>query len=100
MLMHVISMMFSFKDIQDWMSMEEKETYQAAIQDGEEERQHVRIQVIGKNGVGKSSLVRTLLGKSFKENLESTDGIDIVRECQIKKNDGQWIIGEGEKFYF
>ncbi|CAG2237589.1 unnamed protein product [Mytilus edulis] len=67
----------------------------AAIKDGTEIRRYVRIQVIGKEGVGKSSLVRRLVGDSNMK-LNSTDGIDIVKKCQIRTTDGEWVIGKVE----
>ncbi|XP_052097384.1 uncharacterized protein LOC127732394 isoform X2 [Mytilus californianus] len=67
----------------------------AAIKDGTEIRRYVRIQVIGKDGVGKSSLVRRLVGDSNMK-VNSTDGIDIVKKCQIRTTDGEWIIGKVE----
>lgn len=72
-----------------------------AIKSGIETRQYVRIQVIGKYRVGKTSLVRRLL---FLEDGEydgiSTDGIEIIRKCQIKRNDGQWFVGEGKQYSY
>ncbi|VDH93860.1 Hypothetical predicted protein [Mytilus galloprovincialis] len=65
------------------------------IKDGTEIRRYVRIQVIGKDGVGKSSLVRRLVGDSNMK-VHSTDGIDIVKKCQIRTTDGKWIIGRVE----
>ncbi|CAG2228075.1 unnamed protein product [Mytilus edulis] len=67
----------------------------AAIKDGTEIRRYVRIQVIGKDGVGKSSLVRRLVGDSNMK-VNSTDGIDIVKKCQIRTTDGEWVIGKVE----
>ncbi|VDI21663.1 Hypothetical predicted protein [Mytilus galloprovincialis] len=67
----------------------------AAIKDGMEFRRFVRIQVIGKEGVGKSSLVRRLVGDS-NMNVNSTDGIDIVSKCKIRTTDGELVIGEVE----
>lgn len=66
-----------------------------AIQSGKEVRKYVRIQVIGKHGVGKTSLVHRLLGYKQHDG-KSTDGIEIDRKCQIRESDGEWIIGEGE----
>ncbi|XP_071121648.1 probable serine/threonine-protein kinase roco6 [Mytilus edulis] len=69
-----------------------------AIKFGTEVRQYVRIQVVGKDRVGKTSLVRRLL---FLEKGEyggkSTDGIDISRKCQIRNSDGDWIVGEVDR---
>ncbi|XP_063418365.1 probable serine/threonine-protein kinase pats1 [Mytilus trossulus] len=67
----------------------------AAIKDGTEIRRYVRIQVIGKEGVGKSSLVRRLVGNSNMK-VNSTDGIDIVTKCKIRTTDGKWVIGKVE----
>lgn len=64
--------------------------------EGDEVRRFVRINVIGKDRVGKTSLVRTLLGKVFDAELKSTDGIDINRTRQIRVRDGKWTVGEGE----
>ncbi|XP_063448302.1 uncharacterized protein LOC134727840 [Mytilus trossulus] len=48
--------------------------------------------IVGKNGAGKSSLLRRLLKEDTK-NVESTDGIDIVvRRCKINTETGEWII--------
>ncbi|CAG2248973.1 unnamed protein product [Mytilus edulis] len=67
----------------------------ATIKDGTEIRRYVRIHVIGKDGVGKSSLVRTLVGDN-NTPLKSTDGIDIVKKCKIRTTDGEWVIDKVE----
>lgn len=64
------------------------------IKSGIEARQYIRIQVIGKEGVGKSSLVRRLLGKTI-DGIKSTDGIDICKNIQISKVDGTWKVDDG-----
>lgn len=69
------------------------------IQSRYEVRKYVRIQVIGKDGVGKTSLVRRLLKQDLKD-VTSTDGIDISRKCHIKESDGTWIFDNGELHYF
>ncbi|XP_063409151.1 uncharacterized protein LOC134692621 [Mytilus trossulus] len=53
----------------------------AAMKDGKELRRYVRIQVIGKEGVGKSSLVRRLVGESIRGCVEIMDG----NECQLTR---------------
>ncbi|VDI09241.1 Hypothetical predicted protein [Mytilus galloprovincialis] len=83
-------------NIKELPTIEEKNTYLNALQFGEEERRYVRIQVIGKDRVGKTSLVRRLLGKGI-DDVISTDGIDIDKSCQIRTSDGEWIIGEVEE---
>ncbi|XP_063448299.1 probable serine/threonine-protein kinase roco6 [Mytilus trossulus] len=57
-----------------------------------EKRYFVKLMIVGKNGAGKSSLLRRLLQEDTK-NVESTDGIDIVvRRCKINTETGEWII--------
>lgn len=77
---------------------DEKTRYMEAIQHGKEVREYVRIQVIGKDRVGKTSLVRRLLGKGIYDGT-STDGIDIDKTCLIRKSDGEWIVDKGELIY-
>ncbi|CAC5355479.1 unnamed protein product [Mytilus coruscus] len=74
----------------------EKNIYMEAIKSGTEVRKFVRIQVIGKDRVGKTSLVRRLLGYD-KHDGTSTDGIEIDRNCQIRTSDGVWIVGKEKK---
>lgn len=76
------------------MDSNELKTFIEAIKSGSEASSYVRIQVIGKEGVGKSSLVRRLLGEGI-EDVKSTDGIDTIRTFHIRKNDRAWIFGEG-----
>lgn len=76
------------------MDSNELDTFIEAIKSGSEARSYVRIQVIGKAGVGKSSLVRRLLGEGI-EDVKSTDGIDTIRTFHIRKSDRTWILGEG-----
>ncbi|CAG2205048.1 unnamed protein product [Mytilus edulis] len=84
-----------YRQIKEIPSGAERKMYLEAIQSGTEVRQYVRIFVVGKHGVGKTSLVRRLLGKGL-DDVESTDGIDIDKTCQIRTSDGEWIVGEGE----
>lgn len=74
---------------------DERNRYMRAIEVGSEVREYVRIQVIGKDRVGKTSLVYRLLGYGRYDG-KSTDGIEINRKCQIRKKDGEWIVGKGE----
>jgi GTPase SAR1 family protein len=51
--------------------------------------------IVGENGVGKTCLMRRLLGKDI-DDVTSTDGIDVViRKCKIRLSDGKWILNEG-----
>lgn len=74
-------------------------TIMAAIKDGTEVRKYVRIQVIGKEGVGKTSLIRRLLNQDIG-GVTSTDGIDINRKCHIKESDDTWIFDNGELHFY
>lgn len=57
-----------------------------------EKRYFVRIMVVGKESVGKTSLVRRLLMKNI-DDVVSTDGVDIVvDQCKINIEDGSWLI--------
>ncbi|CAG2185930.1 unnamed protein product [Mytilus edulis] len=57
-----------------------------------EKRYYVRIMVVGKESVGKTSLVRRLLLKNI-DDVVSTDGVDIVvDQCKINIEDGSWLI--------
>ncbi|VDI69307.1 Hypothetical predicted protein [Mytilus galloprovincialis] len=57
-----------------------------------EKRYYVRIMVVGKESVGKTSLVRRLLMKNI-DDVVSTDGVDIVvDQCKINIEDGSWLI--------
>lgn len=69
--------------------------YMEAIQTSKEVRRYVRIIVVGKDRVGKSSLIRRLLGQNI-DDVISTDGIEINRSCKIRTSDGKWIVGKGE----
>ncbi|XP_063400197.1 obscurin-like [Mytilus trossulus] len=82
-------------ELQMEISKDERNTYMEAIESGIEIRQYVRVQVIGKDRVGKTSLVRRLLYlEDGKYDGKSTDGIEINRKCQIRKYDGAWFVGE------
>lgn len=79
------------------MTSSELNIYTEAMNSGKEVRRYVRIQVVGKNGVGKTSLVCRLLGEKNIQNVTSTDGIDVtVKKCQIRTKDGKWIVGKGK----
>lgn len=59
------------------------------------QRYFVRIMIVGKESVGKTSLLRRLL-KDSTAGVSSTDGVDIVvNRCKINIEDGKWTIGKG-----
>ena len=77
------------------MSDEDKEKFLALIRAESEIRYIIRVLIIGENGVGKTSLLRRLLGEDIND-VKSTDGIDIVfRKCKIRLSDGEWIPVKG-----
>ena len=58
----------------DW-----EQAYREVCQTGSTQSYRVRINIIGYYRAGKSSFLRRLLGKPFLQNIESTEGIHIVR---------------------
>lgn len=60
------------------------EVYHNALKEGYEHDRHLRVNIIGFYGQGKTTLTRRLLSESI-EGVESTDGIDIhIRKCIIQ----------------
>lgn len=60
-----------------------------------------RVFFIGKNGVGKTSLMRRLLGQDKKDVMftESTDGIEVAK-CNINIVNGEWSPCDGTNLFF
>ncbi|XP_052073785.1 uncharacterized protein LOC127711717 isoform X1 [Mytilus californianus] len=84
-----------YKDLKS-LNPEEKQTILESINKGEEIYPHIRLVIIGENGVGKTCLMRRLLKQSIL-GVESTDGIDIdVAKCKIRIRDGKWIYKPSE----
>lgn len=52
------------------------EVYLRALDEGEQKIPYCGLLILGRENVGKTSLYRQLVGKSFDENLQSTKGID------------------------
>ena len=65
--------------------------YRNLLMKGKEKRYYVKIYFVGKQGVGKTSLMRRLLNEDIGD-VESTDGLDIVKRCKIRVSDGKWIV--------
>ena len=63
---------------------------------GEEETYHIRVMLVGNEGVGKSTLLRRLLRKSVKINkYDSTNGIDVhIHSCDVDLETGKWYVNE------
>jgi GTPase SAR1 family protein len=77
------------------MDEKDKDMYLEIIKSGTERRYYIRLMIVGENGVGKTCLMRRLLGEDI-DDVTSTDGIDIViRKCKIRLSDGKWIVNEG-----
>ena len=77
------------------MGDEKIEEYKRILKDGKEKRYYVKMFFLGKNGVGKTSLMKRLLKEEIT-NVESTHGLDIVRSCKISVPDGEWIFNMGK----
>lgn len=80
------------------MSESEKEAYLRILKDGKERRYFIKIFILGKKGVGKTSLMRRLLREEIND-VQSTDGIDIVKRCKVRVHDGKWIFCKGTLKY-
>ena len=77
------------------MNEKDKEMYLEIIKSGTERRCYIRLMIVGENGVGKTCLMRRLLGQGI-DHVTSTDGIDVVtRKCKIKVSDGTWEVNDG-----
>ena len=79
------------------LQMEEKDKnlYLKIIKSGTEKRYYIRLMIVGENGVGKTCLMRRLLGEGI-DDVTSTDGIDVVtRKCKIGLSDGKWKLNKG-----
>lgn len=71
------------------------------IVNGECGKHHsARIVFVGKNGVGKTSLMRRLLWQNKEDvmSTQSTDGIE-VEKCNINIKDGKWSQCDGKKLF-
>lgn len=58
-----------------------------------ENRYFVNIKVVGKQGAGKTSLVRRLLKENIND-VSCTDGI-VIHRCKINIENGKWTFGKG-----
>lgn len=79
------------------MDEESINIYLKALETGSEQRRDINLVIVGKKGVGKTSLVRRLFGENI-EDVKSTNGIEIHRRrCRISLNNWEWnkIPGRG-----
>ncbi|KAK3594303.1 hypothetical protein CHS0354_012054 [Potamilus streckersoni] len=66
--------------------------YEDALKDGKETVHSIRIMVVGHMGVGKTTLVKRLLGQEVNiSERRSTEGIDIyVNCCDVSLSTREW----------
>ena len=74
----------------------ENSTFSKLLRYGVEENYHIRVMLVGNEGVGKSTLLKRLLKIPVKINkYDSTNGIDIhVHSCDIDIETGAWCVNE------
>ena len=62
------------------------------LRHGVEENYHIRVMVVGKQGVGKSTLTSRLLQRQVNiKQYNTTDGIDVhVHSCEVDIETGEW----------
>ncbi|KAL3887953.1 hypothetical protein ACJMK2_000338 [Sinanodonta woodiana] len=67
--------------------------YKKALDDGKEKIYNIRVMVVGQFGVGKTTLIKRLLGQQVDiAERKSTEGIDVHKHCfKISLNKGKWI---------
>ena len=90
------------------LGKEAEEIYLHALDEGEQKIPYCGLLILGRQQVGKTSLYRQLVGKVFKDDLESTQGIDNNtvdtvdrRNIDIEKEVWQEVgpdAGEGDQF--
>ncbi|CAC5393339.1 unnamed protein product [Mytilus coruscus] len=72
------------------MDEESINIYLKALETGSEQRRDINLVIVGKKGVGKTSLVRRLFGENIRD-VKSTNGIEIHRRrCRISLNNWEW----------
>ncbi|KAL3887731.1 hypothetical protein ACJMK2_000124 [Sinanodonta woodiana] len=77
------------------LSMESNsiQLYQKAMDAGMEKVYNIRLMVVGQFGVGKTTLIKRLLGQPVDiSERKSTEGIDVHKHCcKISLDTGEWI---------
>ena len=71
-------------------------TFCKVLRYGVEKNYHIRVMLVGNEGVGKSTLLKRLLKLPVKINkYDSTNGIDVhVHSCDIDIETGAWCVNE------
>ncbi|KAL3887772.1 hypothetical protein ACJMK2_000165, partial [Sinanodonta woodiana] len=77
--------------------------YQKALDAGKEKVYNIRVMVVGQFGVGKTTLIKRLLGQPVDiSERNSTEGIDVHKHCcKISLDKGEWIepVDDSDKYY-
>ncbi|KAL3887692.1 hypothetical protein ACJMK2_000086 [Sinanodonta woodiana] len=77
--------------------------YQKALDAGKEKVYNIRVMVVGQFGVGKTTLIKRLLGQPVDiAERKSTEGIDVHKHCcKISLDKGEWIepVDDSDQLY-
>ncbi|KAL3887712.1 hypothetical protein ACJMK2_000105, partial [Sinanodonta woodiana] len=77
--------------------------YQKALDAGKEKVYNIRVMVVGQFGVGKTTLIKRLLGQPVDiSERNSTEGIDVHKHCcKISLDKGEWIepVDDSDQLY-
>ncbi|KAL3887758.1 hypothetical protein ACJMK2_000151, partial [Sinanodonta woodiana] len=77
--------------------------YQKALDAGKEKVYNIRVMVVGQFGVGKTTLIKRLLGQPVDiAERKSTEGIDVHKHCcKLSLDKGEWIepVDNPDKYY-
>ncbi|KAL3887625.1 hypothetical protein ACJMK2_000021 [Sinanodonta woodiana] len=77
--------------------------YQKALDAGMEKVYNIRVMVVGQFGVGKTTLIKRLLGQPVDiAERKSTEGIDVHKHCcKISLDKGEWIepVDDSDQLY-
>lgn len=77
------------------MDEHDRRIFLEAAKSGIAVRFNIRIILVGKQGVGKTCLLRRLMSEDIAD-VESTDGINIeVKRCKINLHTKEWIFNKG-----
>lgn len=81
----------------DKMEKADKERYIKILKEGSQRRYHIKLMILGRHGVGKTSLMKRLLQETIEQvkDVKSTDGINIEKKCKVDIVSGKWIFCEG-----
>ncbi|KAL3854017.1 hypothetical protein ACJMK2_013301, partial [Sinanodonta woodiana] len=79
------------------MDQRDQQLYREALTSGSKRVENIRVMVIGHEGVGKTSLVKRLLGEEVKkQDTKVTEGIDLYH-LEINHDTKEWIKIESDR---